>query len=287
MSIQFYKPIILSHLSKQKNTFTIQHTIPNINDFRNVELVSKAINRWDKVNAGQPTNTALFDFETHKKLLNLFAIGDFYYFVLNRKESTVDWMSEEVESVLGYTSNEMNVETLFHKIHPDDQPWFLNIERKTADFVNNLTIEQIPNYKFRSDFRIQKKNGEYIRILQQIIALHYTESDGIMKTFVVHTDISSLKKEGKPVVSFIGLQGEPSFVNIEIEKVFPTPSAFLTSREEEILLQLVNGRETKEIASNLCISTDTVSTHRRNLLLKTNARNTSEMIAMSIQKGWI
>ena len=63
--------------------------------------------------------------------------------------------------------------------------------------------------------------------------------------------------------------------------------AFLTNREQEILLLLVNGNETKEIATALSISTETVGTHRKNLLRKTKARNTAEMISMSIRKGWV
>jgi DNA-binding CsgD family transcriptional regulator len=196
-------------------------------------------------------------------------------------------MSEEVQAVLGYKPSEMDVSMLINKIHPDDQPWFLNIESKITEFVGGLTLDQIPNYKFRYDYRIQKKNGDYIRILQQTITLQYSEIGGIMKTFVVHTDISSLKKEGNPVVSFIGLNGEPSFIDIKIEKVFPIASTFLTSREQEILLLLINGQETKEIASALNISPDTVSTHRKNLLFKTKSRNTSEMITMAIRKGWV
>lgn len=61
----------------------------------------------------------------------------------------------------------------------------------------------------------------------------------------------------------------------------------LTKRELEILSLLINGRETKEIATALFISVETVSSHRKNLLRKTQSRNTTEMIAMAIKKGWI
>jgi DNA-binding CsgD family transcriptional regulator len=272
---------------KQKNIYTLHRAIPNSDDIMNVEFLKEAVKIWNRVTVGEPSNSDLFDFEVQKKLLNIFAVGDCYYFIFNIKESKFDLMSEEVQAVLGYKPSEMDVSMLINKIHPDDQPWFLNIESKITEFVGGLTLDQIPNYKFRYDYRIQKKNGDYIRILQQTITLQYSEIGGIMKTFVVHTDISSLKKEGNPVVSFIGLNGEPSFIDIKIEKVFPIASTFLTSREQEILLLLINGQETKEIASALNISPDTVSTHRKNLLFKTKSRNTSEMITMAIRKGWV
>lgn len=37
----------------------------------------------------------------------------------------------------------------------------------------------------------------------------------------------------------------------------------------------------------LSISSETVSTHRKNLLNKTKARNTAEMISLAIRKGWV
>ena len=48
-----------------------------------------------------------------------------------------------------------------------------------------------------------------------------------------------------------------------------------------------NGNETKDIAKALGISRETVSTHRKNILAKTHAKNTSEMISMAIRKGWV
>lgn len=248
---------------------------------------NEAIKIWDKTAVGNQVKSVLFDLEVQKRLLNIFSVGDYYYYIFNLKESKLDLLSEGASSILGYKHEELDISFLISKFHPEDQPWFLNIENKIIEFFGKLTLEQIPNYKVRYDYRIRKSNGEYIRILQQVIVIQHSEVGGILKTFGVHTDISSLKMEGKPVLSFIGLNGEPSFIDVEIEKVFPIPFTFLTNREQEILLLLVNGNETKEIAKALGISRETVGTHRKNLLNKTKARNTSEMISMAIRKGWV
>ena len=250
-------------------------------------IFEEALKIWDKISTGEKLNEVVLELEVHKKLLNIFQVGDYYYFILNLKDSKFDFMSKEVETVLGYKPKELDIFTLINKIHPDDQPWFLNIENKVIEFFGKLPIEQIPNYKVRYDYRIKKSNGEYIRILQQIVTIQHSETGGVLKTFVVHTDISHLKMEGNPVLSFIGLNGEPSFIDVDIKKVFPVPSGFLSRREGEVLSMLVDGKETKEIATALFISPTTVSTHRKNLLAKTKARNTSEMIVMAITKGWI
>ncbi len=252
-----------------------------------ISTINEAIKIWDKTTVGDSVKSVLFDLEVQKKLLNIFSVGDYYYYIFNLKETKLDLLSEEILQVLGYKNEEVDLTFLVGKIHPEDQPWFLNIENKIVEFYANLTLEQIPNYKVRYDYRMQKSNGEYIRILQQVIVMQHSEVGGILRTFGIHTDISHLKMEGKPVLSFIGLNGEPSFIDVEIEKMFPVPSSFLTNREQEILLLLVNGKETKEIASALFISAETVSTHRKNILYKTKTRNTSELITMAIRKGWV
>jgi DNA-binding CsgD family transcriptional regulator len=248
---------------------------------------NKAIKIWEKTSIGNSVESVFFDLEVQKKLLNIFSVGDYYYYIFDIKEAKLDLLSEEAVTILGYSREELDMSFLVSKFHPEDQPWFLNIENKIVEFFSKLTLVQIPNYKVRYDYRIRKNNGEYIRIIQQVIVLQHSEVGGILKTFGVHTDISHLKMEGKPVLSFIGLNGEPSFIDVEIEKVFPTPSTFLTNREQEILILIVNGFETKEIAKKFGISNETVSTHRKNLLNKTKARNTSEMISMAIKKGWV
>ena len=250
-------------------------------------IFEEALKIWDKISTGEKLNEAMLELEVRKKLLNIFQVGDYYYYLVNLKSMQFDFVSKEMESVLGYNASEQDLHSLLNKIHPDDQPWFLNIENKAVEFFSKLSLAQIPNYKVRYDFRIKKSNGEYIRILHQAVAIQYSETGAILKAFSVHTDISHLKMEGNPVLSFIGLNGESSFIDVDIKNVFPVPSGFLSVRECEVLSMLVNGKESKEIAATLFISPSTVSTHRKNLLAKTKARNTSEMIVMAITKGWI
>lgn len=242
---------------------------------------------WVKSAVGEQVKSVSIDIEAQKRLLNIFSVGDYYYYLFNVKELKFDFMSKEITEVLGYKHEDVDLTFFLSKFHPDDQPWFLNIETKVAEFYANLKIEQIPNYKVRYDYRIQKSNGDYIRILQQVIALQHSEVGGLLSTFGVHTNISHIKMEGKPVLSFIGLNGEPSYIDVPIEKIYPVSSPNLSKREQEVLLLIVKGMETKEIAQILGIGIETINTYRRKLLEKTKSKNTYEMITMTIRKGWI
>jgi DNA-binding NarL/FixJ family response regulator len=52
----------------------------------------------------------------------------------------------------------------------------------------------------------------------------------------------------------------------------------ITPKEKEVLDLIADGFSTKEIADKLRISFYTVQTHRRNLLTKMSARNSTDLV---------
>jgi len=61
----------------------------------------------------------------------------------------------------------------------------------------------------------------------------------------------------------------------------------ITRRESEILKLIADGLTNQEMADKLFISTFTVDSHRKNLLLKFNAKNTATLIKTVVSKGII
>jgi DNA-binding NarL/FixJ family response regulator len=61
----------------------------------------------------------------------------------------------------------------------------------------------------------------------------------------------------------------------------------LSNRELEILPLICNGMKNKEIAEQLFIAERTVENHRKNLFLKTNAKNAYGLIVFAIKNGFI
>ena len=242
---------------------------------------------WDVLSARIPKEELKLDVEIHKKLLEIFNVGDYYCFVFNLTNTSFDWVSEEIETVLGYKASETSVPFFLDKIHPEDQPWFLNFENKVIEFFAALRPDQIPNYKVRYDYRIRKNNGEYIRILQQVITIQHSDTGALLRTFVVHTDISHLKKEGLPLLSFIGLNDEPSYINIDVKNKFTPSQQLISVREKEVLHLIIQGHHSNSIADILFISKETVDRHRKNMLRKINVSNTAQLIATAIRKGII
>ena len=61
----------------------------------------------------------------------------------------------------------------------------------------------------------------------------------------------------------------------------------LTQRELDVLKCISEGKNTQEIAQDLCVSTNTVDTHRRPLLDKLDAKNVADLIMTAISRGII
>jgi DNA-binding CsgD family transcriptional regulator len=251
------------------------------------EIYKEANKIWHRFTKDATDKDIAIPLTIHKQLLSLFHVGDFYYYVFNVKTCAFEFISDDITLVLGYDPAEVDVPFLLSRIHPEDQPYFLNFENKAADFFSSLKPQQILNYKVSYDYRIQKKDQTYIRILQQVFTIQLHDDQRVVKTFGIHTNITHLKKSGEPVLSFIGLNGEPSFMDVRVKKLY-SPSPFsLTRRERDILSLLVSGKKSEQISKHLFISKYTVETHRKNLLRKTGCTSTGALTSMAVQKGWL
>jgi len=242
---------------------------------------------WRKITSDVPREQLQVEIGLYKKLLNFFQAGDYFYWIFNLQNYCLDIVSDEMTTVLGYQRSEFSLEMLMDAIHPNDRPYFLNFENKTLEFLAALPVEKLMKYKVRHDFRVKTKDGHYVRLLHQAVIIQHDEKGQVIRTLGFETDITHIKPEGKPTLSFIGLDGEPSYINVDVENIFAVNREVLSRREKQILLLIMEGKLSKEIGEILHISKQTVDTHRNNMLAKCNVTNTSELIAKAIRQGWV
>lgn len=240
---------------------------------------------WNTITKDENLINSKFDLNLHKQMLDVFQVGSYYYFILNVRKSMFEVVSPEIENVLGYAPQEVTLPFFFDCMHPEDRPYYLNFETAIGDFFNNISGECIFKYKVQYDFRVRKADGSYVRILNQFIILQHDAED--VRTFVINTDITHLKKESAPFLSFIGMDGEPSYLNVDVKDVFKPTHQIFTKREREILKALAYGMNSSEISETLSISKHTVDSHRKNMLKKTEAKSTNEIIRIAFDNGWV
>jgi len=251
----------------------------------NVQLYEDAKKIWRIMSeTGEPPELTL-GMEVHKKVLKFFQVGDFYYFIFNVAQGSLDYMHESVTRIMGYTPEEMSVARLIDMIHPDDRPWFFDFENSVVDFFYSLPLEERFSYKVRYDIRFRKANGDYIRLLQQSIPLQYDEKGTLLRSLVVHTDISFLKTTGTPVLTLVDLDNDQQEFQIPIKKVLTGGPSF-TRREVEVLRLLLEGLNRYQVAEQLSISKQTVDQHCKNMLKKSGQPTIAAILVKAVQEGW-
>lgn len=231
-------------------------------------------------------------------MANLFCPGPYYYYIIDSPTLTLDLVSESTKDLLGIESKDLTLDRFINLIHPDDLDFFLRCEDVVAHFLKNcISPDKMVNYKITYSLRERVANGSYRLFLMQTITLSTTENGALLKVFGTHTDINHITSAGNRKLSLIGLNGEPSFLEIDVfeDGVFENfvpfdyemQSPSFTKRELEVIRLLAKGNSTDEISKELNISIQTVFTHRKNILRKSTAKNTSELVAECIRKGYI
>ena len=84
----------------------------------------------------------------------------------------------------------------------------------------------------------------------------------------------------------------PQVANLVVDTVARSPAHFettpydiLSMREREVLQMLSEGRKTKEIADDLCVSPKTVETHRKRIMDKLDLHSIAELTKYAVRHG--
>lgn len=109
-----------------------------------------------------------------------------------------------------------------------------------------------------------------------------------VKGFVLKTsDIRDITEGIRQVMAGNSYFGTGVKNLMEGHSVSGTSEPVITRRETEILRLIADGFTNQEIADKLFISTSTVDSHRKNLLMKFDAKNTAALVKTAISKGII
>ena len=221
-----------------------------------------------------------------KKLLDLFHVGNYYHYIISIRRSRLEYTGPKIKGAQHYKEPMERIGNLVKLIHPEDMPYYLSFEAAIDRFLDTLSDANLFKYKIQYDFRTRKADRTYVRTLHQFVLIYHNEPE--IKKFAVDTDITHIKSTGKPQLSFLGLDDSvPSYLNVDAEKIFIGEKPFFTLRQQQILRELLEGKSSLEIGKNLNISKYTVDVHRKNMIKKTGAKSTHEILQLATKNGWI
>jgi DNA-binding CsgD family transcriptional regulator len=214
--------------------------------------------------------------------------GPFYFYIIDFFDMSLSHICHTIAEIHGFDPEMLCFNDILGAIHPDDVNFVAKAEAiATNFFYKKVGFEKMLSYKTSYSFRFRLKNGEYALFNHQSLMLSLDNHGGLGKALNIHTRIDHLSHANTYKVSFIGLNGEPSFINLNPEEENQDALIAFSKREIDIIKLIANGLQNKEIAKQLSISDFTVKTHRKNIYKKSDCRNATELIKKCISSGLI
>jgi DNA-binding NarL/FixJ family response regulator len=184
-----------------------------------------------------------------------------------------------IEGIRSLLIHEKNIEWCGHAMHANSCLSYLSDH--TPDVI--LMDINLPDTNGIELTKKIKKLYPNIKILglstfNQISFVKELMNNGGSGYLLKNADKEEIMKALRSVV-----EGE-NYLSPEVEKMLeynqkriPT----ITRREREVLQLIAQGMTNTEIANKIYVSSNTIDTHRKNLLLKFNAKNAADLIRMA------
>jgi len=125
----------------------------------------------------------------------------------------------------------------------------------------------------------------------KIIMLTSYKEFNVAKRALHNGALGYILKNAEPEEIFIGIEtvckGEQFLceeIDILLKNKLNEQVAWYSPREKEILQHIADGYTTKEIADKVYRNEETVKTYRKNLLIKLDAKNTSQMVKKACEQ---
>jgi DNA-binding CsgD family transcriptional regulator len=253
--------------------------------------MNKMMEIWDKLQTEITQPVPSTKFRIDEIVSSVFAMGPFYYYLLHPEDMSISNISSDFEAMHGIGASQVNhVDYIFSLIHPDDLDFLAKAEEQAHYYILGKGIDKLTRYKISYNLRFRVADGTYRLFNHQSLVLSVdNQTNTIVKSINIHTDISHLTQKNNYKWSALGLMGEPSFLNLDVEcdSEERESARRFSKRELEILRMIAEGLSTKVIADALFITSDTVKVHRRNIMAKSGCTNMAELAARSISEGWI
>ncbi len=179
------------------------------------------------------------------------------------------------KQLLGFQENEIDYLFTVNNIHPDDAAIVSRIIRGVLLYC----IEYPENTReslMTISYRRKKKGSDYITVFSQSSIYEWFENGLPSKSVARLIDVSLLKKSTHVNWTFEANNLDEIAFRKNINKAY---DGFFSSREIEIIKELILGSTSILISEKLNISKHTVATHRKNIYKKSNCHNSSELIS--------
>jgi DNA-binding CsgD family transcriptional regulator len=218
---------------------------------------------------------------------SIVSTGPFSFYIIDFYDMSISHISDSLYEMHDFNRENTSFNDILGAIHPDDISFVIKAEDfLTKFFLEKVGREKLMRYKISYSHRARLKNNEYALFNHQALMLTLDENGGYGKSLNIHTRIDHLSKVPNYKISLIGLHGEPSYMNLSLDGDSDNQASF-SKREIDIIKNIAEGLGSAEIAEKLFIAESTVKKHRKNILEKSDCKNTAQLIKSCVLQGLI
>ncbi|MHA4894203.1 LuxR C-terminal-related transcriptional regulator [Pedobacter sp. PWIIR3] len=249
--------------------------------------IQKLHNVWAETRNKALENTVLPHHNFDDLANSIVNLGPFYYYVIDFYDMSLSHVNKSITEMHGFDPETVIFNDILSIIHPEDVDFVGKTEAAISDlFYSNLGPDKLLKYKASYSFRAKMRDGKYALMNHQSLMLTLDSKGRYAKSLNIHTRIDHLSDRNTYQFSLIGLQDEPSYLNLNTSSGVQTMANF-SKREIEIIKCLGEGLNNKETGEKLFISEQTVKQHRKNIMQKSQSKNTAQLIKSCILQGLI
>jgi DNA-binding CsgD family transcriptional regulator len=254
-----------------------QHSFPSHSDY---------LDLWKNITDATEEDKDQTHQETSKVMGQYAALNKQMITIYNMKSQKVLYMSDNYHSVSGYTCTLEEYQkwssVYFLRDLPLAQSWFII---QTTIWFKKVAQRQIQQFEGTKSIQLYLHNfsprppsaPKTYRLSMIVEALEMADNGSPVIFIIAKQDIHSLIKEDSPWwVEFCFNKQDRYHFHQQTRKF--EKGSILSKREAEILLLIKKGLDTKTIAEKLNISTHTVDKHRKNMLERTGAKDTTMLL---------
>lgn len=207
-----------------------------------------------------------------------------FFCITNTQNLTFEYISKNMFSCLGLDLGLMKsrgMRYFWSRMHPDDVENWLQALNELMNFtLNNIEIKDRPKMSYTWNYRIKNSKNIFVNVIQNTTPLKFDLNEkpiiGLAHYTILDSKISMQVSATAKLLNNNN-EYETKYFNNFSQKLL---SDGISNRERDIVRLLVLNYSSKDIAQKLNISSNTVDTHRRNILKKLNISSTGELIGM-------
>ena len=207
-----------------------------------------------------------------------------FFFIADLIQVKILFTSKRSFEMIGIEPDDISPYHFFEATHPEDIHRHNLGRSKLFGLAQGLFIAESGNALLSSNLKIRNPAGGYSNLLFQCYIFYSPAPVKTVYLIQIHTDIEWFKKIKHGYHYYVG--DNLSLFRYPDEDLLSEGHAF-TDREFEILRMIKSGLNSEQIAEKLFLSSNTVNTHRSNILEKSGKSNIWEVIYELIEQGYI